>query len=273
MIDPYDAFYARYKQYGPVYTIGIPGTRGFGSKSLSVVCVDPIEYLKVLQNEGRNPYGALPHIWSVHASLEHIDSAIQGFATQGEEWRRLRMAAQISLVSPSTVNGYMSAICKAAANTSPAFESKKDQVMDFIDQCSFDVFYAVCFGQFNTAIGESDSEHERFCQDVNNTLSELGSIGISPKEILLYKMGWISARFLEWAKTWKRIEEKIHEQINGFLEKKNRGELNKFELSSYLAANLTNSEMSKTTRTQQEFKEMIALLLIISVDPTTTILS
>jgi len=269
----YDAIYAHYKQCGPVYTLGLPFRKGVGLKNLVVVCVDPVEYVNVLQNEGRNPIGLAQNAWLLAAVMEHTDSTIKNFFTQGEEWRRIRTATQKSLLSPSKVNGWMSGICKAAADASPGFERNKDQLQVFGYQCSFDVFSVVIFGQLmKTAIGETDSEHKCFCEDVNYLIEELGSLGFSPREILLYKIGLHSPRLRKWVKTFEATAQRCQVLINEFLKKRSRKELNEFELQSYMSANLTYGEESKKSLTEQEFKDMTTFLLIASVDTTSSIL-
>jgi len=269
----YDAVYAWYKDLGPVYTIGSPARKGYGIKNLSVVCADPVEYTKVLQNEGRNPIGLGQNVWIVAGAMKETDSKITQFFHQGEEWRRLRMATQKALMSPSKINGYMSGMCYAAASASIGFERNQDQMNIFGYQCSFDVFCVVCFGRLmKTAVAETDMEYKYFCQDVNYLIEELGSIGMSPTEIVLYKTGYRTKRFLKWVKTFESTAARCQELITDFLKRRDREELDEFELQSYMASNLSHVEESMTSLTEQEFKEMTTFLLIASVDTTSTIL-
>jgi len=269
----YDGIYSHYKQFGPVYTVGIPGRSGVGLKNLFVVCVDPVEYVKVLQNEGRNPIGLIQSTWLIAAAFGHADSKVKDFFTDGEKWRRLRMATQKALLSPSKVNSWISGICKAAENASRGFEQNKDQLQDFLYKCSFDVFSVVCFGQLmKTATGETNNKHKTLAEDLNFLVEEIGSLCLTPREILLGNIGWRSRRFLNWVKTFEVVSQQCHELINEFLKRRNREQLNEFELMSYMAANLTHGEVSKTSLTEQEFRDMTTFLLLASVDTTSNIL-
>jgi len=268
-----DAVYAFYKQHGPVYTLGLPGVKGVGSRSLVVVCTDPVEFVKVIQNEGRCPIGAIQQQWVFHEANKSLGTTIQDFFTQGEEWRRLRLATQKSLLSASAVNGYISGICKAAADASPAFEWNKDELTVFTNQCSFDVFCTVCFGQLmHTATGKTNNANQLFCQKSNAMVSEVFPLMLSIKERFFNKIGYASARFSKMTKNLEAVNERCSELIDEFLERRSRGELNEFELRSYMAVNLSKGEESNSSLTDQEFKEMTSLLLMTSVDTTSGIL-
>merc|ERR1719419_272431 len=164
-------------------------------------------------------------------------------------------------------------MCYAADSASIGFERNQDQLKMFGYQCSFDVFCVVCFGKLmKTAVAESDIEHQSFCEDANYLIGELGSLGLAPTEIILYKAGYRTKRFLKWVNTFESTTARCQMLITDFLKRRSRGELDDFELQSYMASNLTRVEESMTSLTEQEFKDMTAFLLIASVDTTSSIL-
>jgi len=269
----HDATYSWYKQFGPVYTIGLLGRKGLGWKNLSVVCADPEAYTKVLQNEGRNPIGTVQDVWILAGTMEEMDSKITQFFHEGEEWRRLRMATQKALMSPSKINGYMSGICHAAASASIGFERNQDQLDIFGYQCSFDVFCVVLYGRLmKAAVSETDIEHKSFCENLWWLIEELSAISLSPTEVVLYNAGYHTKRFSKWVKTFESTAAQCQVLITDFLKRRSQGKLDEFELQSYMASNLSRVEESMTSLTEQEFKDMTTFLLVFSMNTTSSIL-
>jgi len=272
IMESYDAYYSLYKKYGPIYTMGFPGV-GVGIRSIVVTCVDPVEYAKVLQNEGHNPSGFIQNNWPLPAVTKHLDTPVQHFFTQGEKWRRLRMPTQKALLSLSTVNGYLFGICKAAADASPAFKWNQDQVNIFTNQCAFDVFCSVAFGKLmHTSTGATNSVNQRFCENAAFLTSEEAQLGFSFKEQALWKIGWTTPRFRKFSSTLDETLKHCKKLISEFTERRNRGELNDIESQSYTAANLNTTESSGDALTEEEFMAMTGILLLSSVDSTSGVL-
>jgi len=267
----YEGFPILYKTYGSVYTMGFPGI-GVGARGLIVICTDPLEYMKVLRNEGRHPFGATQSLWTIKEVSRKNDWATQPIFSQGEEWRRLRSAFQKALLSPSTVKGYLPGICKAAENSSTAFECYQDQLDEYTSYCSFDMFCCVTFGRLmNTTTGEADDKNQKFCNVTMDALSEMRPLTYNVRELVLNKLGWTTPGMSQFNKNWRTSAAYATQLVDDFLERRDRGELNEFETNSYIAVNLEKTE--KDGLTLQEFKEVTGFLLAVSVDTTSSIIN
>jgi len=267
----YDAYPALSKKYGSVYTIGIPGM-GVGTKCLLVICTDPKEYMNILHNEGKTPFGATEFVWMVKSVANKLDLSHKGMFEGGDEWRRIRIPTQKALLSPETVKGYISGVCKAAEAASTNFESYKDDMEEYLNYCSFDMFCTVAFGQLvNTTSGTTDIKKKNFCQVSLTALRDLRSMQFSTKEFVCNKLGWETSRMKELVKNWKFMSDYGHQLVDDFLERRDKGELDEIESNSYIAVNLKENE--KNALSLKEFKDMTCGLLMASVDTTSGVLS
>jgi len=268
---PYEGFPTLHKRYGSVYTLGFPHI-GVGIRRLTVVCTDPREFIKVVRSEGRDPSGAIEHLWMMKDLARNENWSSYPVFTRGQEWRRIRMAFQKALLSPSTVTGYLPGICKAAENSSTAFQRYQDNLGAYTSYCSFDMFCCVTFGRLmNTSTGEVDGENQMFCTVTMEALEELFPLSFSPREFFLNRLGYTTSRVNKFNKNMTVCVEYGTQLVNDFLERRDQGKLNEFEKNSYIAANLQETEKDRLTA--QEFKEMTTLLLAASVDTTSGIIN
>jgi len=267
----YEGHHILYKKYGAVYTLGIP-SMGVGIRSLLVVCTDPREYMTVIRNEGRNPFGIVQSLWMMKNLARNNNWSSSPIFTQGDEWRRIRTAFQKALLSPSTVKGYLPGICKAAENASTAFQRYQDNLDTYTSYCSFDMFCCVTFGRLmNTSTGEVDDENQKFCTVTMDALRELTPLSFSFREIIFNMLGYRTSRINLFNKNMIASFKYGTQLVDDFVERRDRGELNEFETNSYIAANLQKTQ--KDGLTAQEFKEMTTLLLVASVDTTSGIIN
>jgi len=266
----YDGYPILHRKYGFVYTMGIPGI-GIGSRGLIVVCTDPREYIKVLRNEGRNPFGFTVLLWSSKEVSRRNNWSTDIFS-QGEDWRRVRTAFQKELLSPSTIKGYLPGICKAADISSTAFEQWQDQVDWYTSYCSFDMFSCVAFGRLmKTSTGEADEQSKKFCKVTMDFVNDMLPLMLSTHEIILNKLGWTTSRFNRYNENVVDSTACGIQLVHEFLKRRDRGELDEFETNSYIAANLRKTE--KDGLTVKEFKEMTSGLLAASIDTTSGVIN
>jgi len=268
-----DFFPLMYETHGSVWTMGIPGI-GKGIKQQLIVCCDPREYAKVLHNEGRNPYGIIMADWPTKTALAKLDSSIMRFFTQGEEWRRLRMASQKALLTPDSVKGYVPGVCKAAAMASENFDKYHDRVNIFNMHSSYDMLFTAMFGrQLNSLRDGSNGNITQFTHDAVKLVNDNLFLIFSPYETMMNLFGISTSRlknFVELFRTQNKMSSRI---VDDFLARRERGELDEFELGSYCSVNLSRQEKVKDGLTLQEFKDFIQFFLIAGVDTTASTLT
>jgi len=268
---PYEGWPTLYKRYGSVYTVGFPNM-GVGTRRLVVVCTDPREFINMIRNEGRDPSGAVENLWMMKNLARNNNWSTYHVFTKGKEWRRIRTGYQKALLSPSIVTGYLPGICKAAENSSTAFQRYQDKLDTFTSYCSFDMFCCVTFGRLmNTSTGEVNDANQKFCTVTMEALEELFPLSFSLREFFFNWLGYPSPRIKMFNKNMTDCLVYGSQLVDDFLERRDRGELNEFEVNSYIAANLQKTE--KDGLTAQEFKEMTTLLLAASVDTTSGIIN
>jgi len=257
-----------YDAHGTIYTMGMPGI-GKGIKGLLVVCCDPREYVEVLHNEGRNPYGIIMTEWPSKAAFAKLNSPIKGLFTQGEEWRRLRMAFQKALLTPDSVKGYVPGISKAAALASENFDKYQDRLHIFNMYSSYDMLFTSMFGrQMNSLREGSNDSIAEFIDYAVRLVRELIDLVMSPWETTMYAFGITTSRMKSFVELFRNQNDMSGKILEDFLARRASGELDEYELGSYCSVNLSRQEEVEDGLTLEEFKELVPLFLIAGVDTT-----
>merc|ERR1719334_2826820 len=203
--------------------MGLPGF-GDGIKHLFVLCCDPREYVNVMHNEGRNPYGALLIQWPTKTIVKQTNSQIQNLWTQGEDWRRIRMAAQKALVTPDSVKGYVPGVCKAAALASKNFDQYHDRVHTFNAHSSYDMIFTAIFGRLLDSLSEgSDEKTAQYTKTQTEATDELLALLMSPYEGLMNKFGITTSRVKNFTKYWESQAAMTDMIVDDFLARRERG--------------------------------------------------
>jgi len=267
-----DASSTWYGKHGAVYTMGLPGF-GDGIRQIYVVCCDPREYTKVMQNEGRNPFGALLLQWPISAALKDLNSPVAKLWTQGEDWRRMRMASQKALVTPDAIKGYIPGVCKAAALASENFDQFHDRLYTFNCWTAFDMIFTAIFGRLLDSSREGDERTTQYTKTVTELTDDLLALLVSPYEGLMKSLGITTSGVKKITKMIKSQNAMSDMIVEEFLAKRERGELDEYELGSYVSVNLSRQEQVEDGLTLQEFKELIPVFLGAGVDTTSSVLN
>merc|ERR1719233_347111 len=262
-----------YEKHGQIYTMGVPGI-GHGIKQLFVICCDPREYTKVIHNEGRNPWGAFINHWPPRTAQTNLNSTAVGLWTQGEEWRRLRMASQKALLTPDSVKGYIPGICKASAMSSENFDKWQDSVDIFNVYSSYDMLFTAMFGQLlNSLRDASDNNTAQFTKGAIEYFHEVLALMMSPYQSIMNSLGISTSRIKKFTELTRAQNEISSRAVDDFLARRERGELDEFELGSYVSVNLGMQEQLEDGLTLEEFKSMFTVFLGAGVDTTGTTLT
>jgi len=268
-----DAYPIWYEKHGCIYTMGLPGW-GDGIKHIFVVCCDPREYVKVIHNEGRNPSGMFSNDWPVITALKKINSPVQGLWSHGEDWRRIRMASQKGLVTPESVKGYIPGISKTAALASENFAQWGDKIQIFNNHIAFDMIFTSLFGRLLDSLSEgSDEKTAHYTKTSMELMNEVLLMFLSPYEGLMNTLGITTSRVKKYTEGVKAHVAMSGVLVDEFLARRECGELDEYELGSYISVNLSRQEKVEDGLTFFEFKNLMPFLLDAGVFTTSSVLN
>ena len=193
----YDWWLSNNKKFGNFYSIGFVGM-GKGLLGTTYVLTDPDEYMKVLRKEGQHPFGAVMTEWPIikyykdGGTKPGCSAGHALFATQGEEWKRIRRFMQTDLLSPDAAKGYLPAMIKACDVASKGAPSHTKNINDYTAQCSFDMFSGLVFGEFPGLAGNGDKKDEQdvtFCKSSVTAIELIVPMLVDPSERILNMLG------------------------------------------------------------------------------------
>ena len=166
------------RRHGPVWRVGIPGL-GKGISGDLTLCADPREFVKVLQAEGKYPYGAIQLQWPFIVWATKHGRTVGKLFTRSEDWRHIRHGMQKSILPPAAAAGY-AAIIGTTGREVVLNAPLWDDAGSFMSRASFDLFAGLALGRRIRASdprpGASLPEDERFCVDTIEALDLLPDV-------------------------------------------------------------------------------------------------
>lgn len=258
-----------YKEYGPIFKMGIPGLAE-GKKGEFVCVADANEFRKVLQNEPAHPYGGVMVQWPFKEMMKRHGWKTGGLMERGEEWKRIRTELQKGLIGPKDARRYTPHVVKSSQLAAEAFDQYEDDISTFCTRASFDLICSILLGQFmettdmNTPHNE---EHIAFQNEVIKQNEHLSLLLTDPKQQIIRKMGFDTKylkSLIEHGQKGREMSEKFFAEL---LSRAESGNLTDAEEASYAVQNYLRTD-SKVTR--EEMSEILSILLSAGVDTTSS---
>ena len=279
----YDFWKEVRREYGDFYSMGIPGL-GKGRDGTFYVINDPNEMLKVIRQEKTSslpyPRGIIETEWPLIRYFHEQGSMLgngksgdgtpsydeDGFFGRGETWKRLRTFLQTDLLSPQSAKRYISCMVKAAQIASQAAPSSVDDLNNYLNQCAFDMFHSLMYGELtNTAnIKHAKPENVAFCNDAVEGMSKMVFQISQPYETIMgYMLGMKTSTYKEMCKAWDRISKASNLKYKGFRERfENDYEgLTDLEKDSYIAHAIVRQKESSDGFTEEELSEVAKVIV------------
>ena len=263
-----------HKQFGDFYSFGLPGM-GADIYGTCYVIQDPHVMAQLIRHEGQYPSGSTETTFCLHKYFRERNHLAQHFfAPASPEWKRLRHFVQADLLSPSSSERYLPAICRAARMAAMGAPSYREDMNKFLIHASCDMFSNVLTGSSTAIIDptvETKPEARDFCKHISTAFKANTELQMSLWDAFLIKMFNIST------KKYKVFEENFDAADMYALHKvrdliqKPKTEQTEFERNSYTMAaferaqNETNPDYQLTT---EQIQCIAQLFLAAGVDST-----
>lgn len=250
---------------------------GFGRM---VVATSPLEFVKVLQKDGKYPAGLstvfgepiekyMPKFWKTVPGVEIFG--------RGEVWATHRKFLNTGLLAPKSARGHLHGISKASRLASRAAAANADDFGFFLARCAFDGFSAVLFGEMMHTADLSkapDPRNIQLMQDVaalNRALLEPGITGLWSASVAQCT-GYQTAWFKQQLRRYRSVESHLDAAVNAFIEQMEQGTLDEHQQHSYLMRAL-DRQVEGGVMSAHTVKGMVQMLLAVSNDTTSTLLT
>jgi len=261
------------KKFGDFYTIGLPGP-GTGIHGTVHVLQDPNEMMKVLRSEGKYPTSSVQDLWSFKQMFDDYGFGRSGeILGHGKDWKLVRTFLQSDFLAPQSANRYLPGILKATPHISKGIALHSDNLNNFLNLASFDMFCSILIGTYpritdpDTAVDPADDE---FCTKVVDQIQGAVMMTRSPYETILYKLGIKSSRYKEVYDTWTETLEYGMKRLSEQEKKKEAGMLTEAEEASYWNQAMERWAKGDTGLTKDEVLKICIVLFNTSVDTTST---
>jgi cytochrome P450 len=205
---------------------------------------------------------------------------LAGLFSQGPEWKLVRSFLQTDLFSPKSAKRYVPSIIEAADNCSKAAGHYQNDLKEFLDYASFEMFYSIMFGSQLHIVDptkERDSAALTFAQTVGKALSVSQACNRNMAAYTLKTaLNYENAIYSEAKGYWKTSMEIANSIVDDFVARRDRGELTEGEKDSYLNQALirqSEQDQEKGGLTFDEVKMSCAGLLSAGVDTTSGMMS
>jgi cytochrome P450 len=250
------------------------------------VLSDPREYMKVIRHEGKFPFGMAQLTWTLEKFFTETDVTItrgadKGFLGRGEKWKNIRTFLQTDLLSPQAASGYIPGVILAAELASKGAPYISDDVNSYLNRCTFDMFMTVMLGEL-TAVADSrtptDPINLEFIDNAAKFLSLTTNLMTNLPEIMFANVfNHRTTAYTNFHMAGERVLELSRDKVRQFKEKYEAGTLNELQKQSYLANAIKRQQNqvgdSETHITEEMMIDICALLLIASVDTTSSVIS
>ena len=240
---------------------------------------DANEYMKVLRQEGQYPLGAVSSDWPLIMYLHSVESSLMdkdgGFFGRGLQWKRQRRFLQTDLLSPTAANGYVPGMVQAAQEASKGLIYCSSDVSSFMVRCSFDLFSSVMFGELTKVANSKsnpDPDNIRFCDATVAFMGTLFPMMLKPHLRILLNFGFKPKEYAFFEKHFDISRKIANAKLEAFREKKEKHLLNELESSSYFSRAIDRMKSNPESLSDKELSEIGSLLLVASVDTTSSIL-
>ena len=243
------------QRFGDFYSFGLPGL-GSGLFGTVYVIQDPHVMAGLLRQEGPHPSGAAESSFAFGRFLQQQHSVAQYFfAPGGPEWKRVRTFVQSDLLSPTSSERYLPAICQAAAWAAqgvPSYAHTNRGLNDFLVHASFDMFSNLMMGQCprltdpNTT---TDAAAADFCHHVSQAFSTNTQLMRSPwQKLCVQVLGLSTQRYRHFERHWQAADAHARQQIQALVAK-DPTTLTELERNSYT---MTALQRAKTQQQDQD---------------------
>lgn len=249
---------------------------GFGNM---VVATDPLEFVKVMQHEGRHPDGLVPFFAGI--ARKYMPGLVETFPApelygRDDQWMNIRRFLQTGLLAPKSARGHLCNISKAAQLASLGACGSADDFGFFLNRCAFDAFASVLFGQFTQTANLETPTDPRHLEFLKNTIY-LARVSVDPFSWEAFAAYFFSKLGHETA-WWRDIKNRYNQTLahtelllNTFIEKLERDELDQYQQHSYFMSSL-GRQQAADNMSLQKLKEITWTLLVTSVDTTSSLL-
>jgi len=262
-----------------VFISNIPGM-GTGLAGTIYHVINPKEYLKIIQNEGRYPSGSIEVMWPLKAWFRDRDKrALTDFFSHGENWKRLRSVMQKNLFAPSIApEKYASNIMSAAKVASKGAPLFRNDLNGFSARTSFDMFCSAFYGKpmgIADPSSNPDVRDVQFCEVAIKAGQIIRDIIYSPREIFLHRIGYQTVRLHDYYDALDQLFAYSDRVVDEFVRRYNDGCIEDVERDSYLSATLSfmRSAEYKSTVSEEDIKQLMLSLLAASTDTTSSLIN
>lgn len=267
------------RRHGPVWRVGIPGL-GKGISGDLTLCADPREFVKVLQAEGKYPYGAIQLQWPFIVWATKHGRTVGKLFTRSEDWRHIRHGMQKSILPPAAAAGY-AAIIGTTGREVVLNAPLWDDAGAFMSRASFDLFAGLALGRRIRASdprpGASLPEDERFCVDTIEALDLLPDVIQDLPSIAMSSLGLESPMMKRYFRAVSGALDYAEAQVREMLARLDAAEpLSTAEEASYLASTVRTQRAAAAAGaadalTDDEIVASVSVALVASVDTTSSI--
>ena len=173
------------------------------------------------------------------------------------------------MLDPRAARGFVPAIAKAAQLASEGAPHHTHDLNRYLNLCAFDMFSSFMFGELTECAGSFTTENEenlKFCTAAIDAMEQATGMGRVPYEVIMNKIGFETASFKEFEKSWSVVRKIGIKKLTNFIDRYERGDMNEFERASYMANALNRLEESDVSR--DEMLELCLFALFVGVDTT-----
>jgi len=247
------------------------------SKGTTHVVVDPREFLKVIRSGGSFPSGSVEALWVSKKWNELRDMKSRGLFGSGEEWKRIRTFMQTDLLHPEAARGYAPALIQAAKLASKGAPAHKDDLKNYLNYCSFDLFSSVMFGEMTEAANsgkDSDSKNVAFAKHATDGIAESIELLLDPFENMVGNGLGITTKRQQFVfDNFDRAWEIGFEKIEDFMKSMDDGKITESQKNSYLYRAVHRQKEEGSNVTIREAQELAWTGLFAAVDTTSSVLA
>lgn len=266
----FDFWPSMQKKYGDFYCFGYPGL-GAGLNGHLYVIQDPVEMAKLIRQEGKFPNGAAEFSWGMKKFFEDRNLEAQHFFSRGPEWKRVRTFIQSDLLSVAASEAFLPAIIEAAKYSAKGASAYKDNLNEYSNHASFDMFSNVILGKCPRVTDPTvptDPQDVEFCDTVASALRGSSKLMQSGHDIFWTKLlGIETNEYKEFAQNWDKAYQFSAEKTSSLLAK-SMEDMSEMEKNSYTIAAKNRVESKGSTLTLKEAESISQGLIAAGVDTT-----
>jgi len=189
----------------------------------------------------------------------------------GKDWKLIRSFLQSDFLAPQSANRYLPGILKATLHISKGMAGNSDNLDEFLQWASFDMFCSILIGAFPRITDPDtvvDPEDDEFCKKVAEVLKVGSHITLSPYETMLNRIGIKSKTYKTLYQNWTQALDYGMKRLVELEKKKEAGMLTESEEASYWNQAMVRWEKGDTGLAKDEVFKICLILFNASVDTT-----